>query len=154
MLIRWLLAAIHLLAYGFALVSILRRSVALRHCSTSAGLPAVFHADNGWAVSAVVLIVTGAMRAFGGYEKGTDYYLHEPLFQLKMGALILILLLEIAPMVGLIRWRIALKKGVEPDLGRARRYAGIGVVQLVLLVLMVFAATGMARGIGLPDNAV
>lgn len=154
MLIRWLLAAIHLLAYGFALASILRRSVALRHCSTSAGLPPVFHADGGWGISALVLIVTGAMRAFGGYEKGTEYYLHEPLFHLKMTALVLILLLEIAPMIGLIRWRIVLKKGGTPDLSRAKRYAGIGVVQVVLLVLMVFAASGMARGIGLPADAV
>jgi putative membrane protein len=149
MLIRWLLAAIHLLGYGVALASILARTRALRRCSTPARLPEVFLADNGWGLSALVLVVTGALRAFGGYEKGSAFYLHEPLFHLKMGLLVLILILEIAPMVTLIRWRIAVRKGGVPDLRRVRRFAGTGAVQAVLLVAMVVAATGMARGIGL-----
>ncbi|QNB11840.1 DUF2214 family protein [Paraburkholderia tropica] len=149
MLVRWLLAAIHLLAFGFALASIVRRSRGLRRCTSTEGLPAIFSADNGWGGSALVLIVTGAMRAFGGFEKGADYYLHEPLFHVKMGVLVLILLLEIAPMMALLRWRNAVKNGDVPDLTHAPKYARIGRWQTLLLVVMVFAATGMARGIGL-----
>ncbi|WP_321783183.1 DUF2214 family protein [Paraburkholderia sp. J94] len=149
MLVRWLLAAIHLLAFGFALASIVRRSRGLRRCTSTEALPAIFSADNGWGGSAVVLIVTGAMRAFGGFEKGADYYLHEPLFHVKMGALVLILALEIVPMMALLRWRNAVKKGDVPDLARAPQYARIGRWQTLLLIVMVFAATGMARGIGL-----
>jgi putative membrane protein len=52
----------------------------------------VLLADNIWGVSALILLVTGGMRAFGGYEKGTDYYLHQPLFHLKMTLFVLILL--------------------------------------------------------------
>ncbi|MDR3096943.1 MAG: DUF2214 family protein [Paraburkholderia sp.] len=149
MLIRWLLAAIHLLAFGWALASILRRTRGLRRCTSTEALPAIFSADNGWGGSAVVLIVTGAMRAFGGFEKGAGYYLHEPLFHVKMGALVLILLLEIAPMMALLRWRLAVRRGDVPDLTSAPKYARIGAWQTALLVVMVFAATGMARGIGL-----
>ncbi|HTH60459.1 MAG TPA: DUF2214 family protein [Paraburkholderia sp.] len=144
----WLLAAIHLLAFGYALASILRRSRGLRRCTTTEDLPAIFSADNGWGLSALVLLVTGLMRAFGGFEKGAAYYLHEPLFQLKMAALILILALEIAPMMGLLRWRLAYRRGDVPDLTVASKYSRIGNVQALLLVVMVFAATGMARGIG------
>ncbi|WP_028216016.1 DUF2214 family protein [Paraburkholderia oxyphila] len=149
MLIRWLLAAIHLLAFGFALASILRRTRGLRRCTSTEALPAIFGADNGWGGSALVLIVTGAMRAFDGFEKGADYYLHEPLFHVKMGVLVLILLLEIAPMRALLRWRLAVRRGDVPDLTGAPKYARIGAWQTGLLVVMVFAATGMARGIGL-----
>ncbi|MBB3000016.1 putative membrane protein [Paraburkholderia tropica] len=149
MLVRWLLAAIHLLAFGFALASIVRRSRGLRRCTSTEGLPAIFSADNGWGGSALVLIVTGAMRAFGGFERGANYYLHEPLFHVKMGAFALILLLEIAPMMALLRWRNAVKNGDVPDLTHAPKYARIGRWQTLLLVVMVFAATGMARGIGL-----
>jgi putative membrane protein len=148
MLIRWLLAAIHLLGYGFALASIIARTRALRRLSGPADLPRVFLADNGWGITALILIVTGAMRAFGGFEKGADYYLHEPLFHIKMAALVLILVLEVAPMMALIRWRIAVKNGVAPDLSRARRFARTGHWQAILLVVMVFAASGMARGVG------
>ncbi len=149
MLARWLLAAVHLLAFGFALASILRRSRGLRRCTSTEDLPLIFAADNGWGISALVLIVTGVMRAFGGYEKGADYYLHEPLFHIKMAALVLILLLEIAPMMSLVRWRLAVRRGDVPDLTGAARYARIGTWQTLLLVVMVFAATGMARGIGI-----
>ncbi|MFX1672798.1 DUF2214 family protein [Paraburkholderia sp. A2WS-5] len=149
MLIRWLLAAIHLLAFGLALASILRRTRGLRRCTSTEALPQIFSADNGWDISAVLLIVTGAMRAFGGFEKGADYYLHEPLFHVKMGALVLILLLEIAPMMALLRWRLAVRRGDVPDLTGAQKYARIGAWQTVLLVVMVIAATGMARGVGI-----
>ncbi|CAM2178542.1 putative membrane protein [Paraburkholderia sacchari] len=149
MLIRWLLAAVHLLAFGLALASILRRTRGLRRCTSTEALPQIFSADNGWGISAVLLIVTGAMRAFGGFEKGADYYLHEPLFHVKMGALVLILLLEIAPMMALLRWRLAVRRGDVPDLTGAAKYARIGAWQTVLLVVMVIAATGMARGVGM-----
>ncbi|SDD56079.1 DUF2214 family protein [Paraburkholderia lycopersici] len=149
MLTRWLFAAVHLLAFGFALASILRRTRGLRRCTSTEDLPAIFSADNGWGGSALVLIATGAMRAFGGFEKGAAYYLHEPLFHVKMGALVLILLLEIAPMMALLRWRLAVRRGDVPDLARAPKYARIGAWQTVLVVVMVVAATGMARGIGL-----
>ncbi|CAM2340494.1 putative membrane protein [Burkholderia vietnamiensis] len=99
--------------------------------------------------SALVLIATGLARAFGGFEKGTAYYLHEPLFHLKMTALVLILLLEIVPMLGLLRWRGAVRRQQPPDLRRARTYVRIGHWQAVLVMVIVFAAAGMARGIGL-----
>ncbi|WGS48885.1 DUF2214 family protein [Paraburkholderia sp. D15] len=154
MLVRWLLAALHLLAFGLAFASILRRTWALRRAAVPAALRSVFRADTRWGLAALVLVVTGLMRAFGGYEKGADYYLHEPLFHVKMTLLVLILILEVPSMLALIRWRAAVRKGLVPDLSKARSYARYSVIQTVLLVLMVFAATGMARGIGLPAGVV
>ena len=154
MLVRWLLAALHLLAYGFALASILRRTWSLRRASVPAALRSVFRADTRWGLSALVLIVTGLMRVFGSYEKGADYYLHEPLFHVKMTLLVIILVLEVPSMLALMRWRAAIRKGAAPELQNARRYAHLSVIQTILLVLMVFAATGMARGIGLPSGSV
>jgi putative membrane protein len=100
-----------------------------------------------WGLAALVLLVTGVMRAFGGFEKGGAYYLHEPLFHLKMTALVVILLIEIAPMMALIRWRAALGRGGAIDLGKARRYAAMSDAEAGLVIVMVIAATGMARGI-------
>ncbi|WP_175857353.1 DUF2214 family protein [Burkholderia anthina] len=151
MIVRWLLAAVHLMAFGVAFAAIAARNRALRRVIASvqaADLSGVFKADAVWGVSALVLIATGLTRAFGGYEKGAAYYLHEPLFHIKMTALVLILLLEIVPMLGLIRWRIAARRQQMPDLGRAPTYVRIGHWQAVLIMVIVFAAAGMARGIG------
>jgi putative membrane protein len=150
MAIRWILAAVHLLALGVGLGAVWARARALRGHLDAVGLRTVFYADTWWGLAALMWIATGLARAFGGFEKGSAYYLHNHLFWAKMGLLLFILVLERRPMVTLIRWRIQLKRGQQPDTGVANRLAGISVLQAVLVVLMVLAATAIARGYGIP----
>jgi putative membrane protein len=89
------------------------------------------------------------VRAFGGLENGAVYYLHNHLFWTKMAVLGLILVLEFSPMVALIQWRVAIKRGERPDSRAAPRFARISFLQAGLVVLMVLLATAMARGYGL-----
>lgn len=149
MLIKWVLAALHLLAFGFALAAVLARGRALRRLRTDdpRSFRDVFVVDNIWGVSAGILLVTGAFRAFGGLEKGSFYYLHQPLFHLKITAFVAILALEVVPMFALIKWRIAFKKNQPIDTSRSRRFARISHMEAALMVVIVIAATGMARGI-------
>jgi len=147
MTLRWLFAALHLLALPIGLGAVVIRGRALRGALDASGLHRVFRADTLWGVAAVLWIGTGLVRAFGGLEKGTAYYLAEPLFAVKMALLALVLALEVWPMITLIRWRIGSAKGLGVDTTRARALARISDVQAVVVVLMVFAATGMARGI-------
>lgn len=148
MLSQWALAAIHLFAFALAFWAALTRGTAFRKLSSGTGeVKRVLLADNLWGLSALTLLITGAMRAFGGYEKASDYYLHQPLFHLKMTLFLLILLMELAPMITLIKWRIASSRGVALDSGRAKLYARISHVEALLLILMMVAATGMARGV-------
>ncbi|MGV8920670.1 MAG: DUF2214 family protein [Pseudomonas sp.] len=149
MFFKWFLATLHLLAYGVALGAVLSRGRSLRRLNKTnpSKLRDVFVADNFWGIAAAVLLVTGAMRAFGGFEKGTFYYLHQPLFHLKMASFILILVLEVAPMVALIKWRNAFKAGLPIDTGKALLYSKISHFQVALIVVILVAASGMARGI-------
>jgi len=149
-LIRWLFAAVHLLALGVGLGAVWARGQALRHQLDPAGLRRVFYADSWWGISALLWIGTGLVRAFGGLEKGSAYYLGNHLFWAKMSLLVLILLLELRPMIALVRWRIALARGTQPDTRSAAAFARISFVQAVLVTLMVLAATAMARGYGVP----
>lgn len=148
MIIRWLLAVLHLLGLGIGLGAVYARSRAFRGPLDLAGLRRVFAADTWWGIAAGLWIVTGLLRALGGYEKGTAYYIHNHLFLTKMGLLALILILEFGVMLRLILWRRTVAQGALPDTHRAPRYAGISMVQAVLVLLMVVAATGMARGFG------
>jgi putative membrane protein len=150
MLTHWFLAAVHLLAVALGLWAVLVRGVALRRLGDGTGeARSVLIADNVWGVCAITLLISGGVRAFGGYEKGTDYYLHQPLFHLKMTLFVLILLLEIAPMVTLIKWRMALARGEAIDKNRVGLFARISHIEALLVLLMVVAATGMARGVTL-----
>lgn len=148
MLSHWFLAAIHLLAFALGLWGVLVRGSAFsRLAAGTAQVRNVLVADNVWGISAIVLLITGLMRAFGGFEKGTDYYLQQPLFHLKMTLFVIILLLELMPMITLIKWRIALGRGASIDLGRAKLFARISHMEALLMMLIVIAATGMARGV-------
>lgn len=146
--IRWLLAALHLLALGLGLGAVIWRALSLRGPLDKPGLQRVFLADTFWGIAALIWIVTGLMRAFGGYEKGSEYYLNSDAFILKMALLVLILVLEIWPMVTLIQWRIRSRRDALTDTNAAGAMSGISWVQSVLVTLMVFAATAMARGLG------
>jgi len=147
-MLRWIVAAIHLFGLGLGLGAVWARGRALRGELDTAGLRRAFYADTWWGAAAGLWIATGALRAFAGLEKGSAYYLHNHLFWAKMGLLMVILVLEIGPMVTLIRWRRALASGQPVDTHLAPRLARISFLQAGLILLMVLAATGMARGYG------
>ncbi len=148
MLVRWLFAWLHLLALGIGLGAVWARARALQGPLDPAGLRRVFHADGWWGVAAAIWIGTGLVRVIGGLEKGMDYYLQNHVFWTKMALLLVILVLEIGPVVTLMRWRVELARGTLPDTARAARFARISYAQVVLVLLMVMAASAMARGIG------
>jgi putative membrane protein len=148
MTVRWLLAALHLLALGIGLGAVLDRAWSLRGRLDEAGLRRLFRADNLWALAALLWISTGLLRAFAGFEKGTAFYLASYTFWLKMGVLLIIFGLELAPMIGLVRWRARLRRGEPIDPARAATYARISVLQAGLVISMIFIATALARGIG------
>jgi len=139
----------HLLALGIGLGAVWARGRALRGPLDAAGLRRVFTADGWWAAAGALWIGTGLVRLFAGLEKGTDYYFQNHVFWTKMALLLILLALEIGPAVTLARWRRQLANGGSPDTGRAARFARVSYVQVVLVLLMVLAATAMARGIGL-----
>ena len=150
MIIRWIFAALHLLALGIGLGAIWWRARALRSTLDLDGIRRVLYADNLWGIAAVLWILTGLARAFAGLEKGTGYYLNSSAFWIKMALLAIILLLEIWPASTWVRWRIRMARGEEIDVDTRRTslFASISIIQSALIIAMIFAATAMARGLG------
>ncbi len=146
MLLHWLAATLHLLGLPLGLGAVWARSRALRFARSASDLPRVFYADNLWGAAAVLWIATGLLRAFGGIEKGAAYYLHDHAFYIKMILFVIVLLLEAWPMMALMRWRVQLRRGASIELTIAPALARISAVQSGIVVLMVGAATAVARG--------
>jgi putative membrane protein len=144
-----IVSALHLLALAIGLPSVFVRGRALKGRLDREGLQRLFTADTVWGIAAALWLVTGLLRAFGGLEKGTAFYLGSWLFLAKMGLFVLVVALEIRPMVTLIRWRATLRRGGSPDLSSARALYQLNHVELALVVVMVFVASFMARGFGL-----
>jgi putative membrane protein len=145
--LRYILAVLHILTFGLGAASCWARARALWRLNDSSGLKEVFLADNVWGLSALLWLATGLWRAFGGVEKGTDFYLSNTAFLIKMTLFAAVFLLEIRPMVTLIIWRIRQAKGQHVDMTSARTLANISYLELFLLVPIVMMAAAMARGI-------
>jgi putative membrane protein len=147
-MIAAVVSALHVLALAVGLPSVYFRGRALRGRLDADGLRQLFAADNLWGLAAGLWLVTGLLRAFGGLEKGTAFYLASTLFWTKMGLFALILALEIWPMTTFIRWRLSRRRGALPDTSAARGLYLVNHMEMAVVVLMVFVAAFMARGFG------
>ncbi|HEU4437633.1 MAG TPA: DUF2214 family protein [Methylomirabilota bacterium] len=147
-MISAVVSSLHLLALALGLPAVFLRGRALKGALDADGLRRLLAADNVWGLAALLWIVTGLLRAFGGLEKGTEFYLRSPLFWVKMALFAAVLLLEIRPMVTLIRWRGRLRRGEPIDRSSARSLYTVSHIELAIVVVMVFVASLMARGIG------
>jgi putative membrane protein len=145
------ISALHVLALGMGLGGVFARGRALRALvrGDASAVPRVLFADNFWGIAALLWIVTGLTRAFGGIEKGRDFYLYNGFFWVKMALFALVFALEAAPMIAFIRWRITMGKGGAPDTTRAATFVRLNDVETALVVAIPFAAAAMSRGLWL-----
>ncbi len=143
-----IVAALHYLALAIGLPAVFLRGRALKGSLDEAGLRRLFAADTAWGVAAGLWLLTGLLRAFGGLEKGTAFYLGSRLFQLKLGLFVLVVALEIWPMLTLVRWRRAQAAGRPIDRSLAPALDRLNLREMAIVVSMVFVASAMARGLG------
>ncbi len=148
MTLRWLLAVLHLLALPIGLAAVYIRARALRTVARGETPTTAVTADLWWGIAAFIWISTGLIRWLAGIEKPMPYYTQNWLFHTKMTLLLLILLLEIRPIVVIGRWRSRMRKQQPLDTSAANAMATTSYVQVIIVLLMMIAATGMARGVG------
>ena len=144
----WSAIASTLHIYGIALMvaAFFMRTYHLSKPPENSRLEKSFFWDN--VLLLVVLVVMGAGFWRMGLEKGTSYYLHNHAFWLKVGVLTLGWFLETPIMVRLIQWRIAIAKGETPDTSGIGLLRKLAWVEASLTIVIIFAASLMARGIG------
>lgn len=147
MSVAWLsalLSALHVLGIALGLGALYARARA----AGRGDLATTLSADNWWGLSALLVIPTGLIRAFGPVEKGSAYYLAHDLFVVKLAMVGLLLCLELPVMITLVRWRVQQARGREVDAGRLGVFGLISRAQLLLLLLIPFVAAMVARGLG------
>ena len=151
-MLRVTLATLHLLALGIGLGAIWARARALSAQSFDVtAAHRAFTADNWWGWAAALWITTGLWRLLAGTEKASSYYMHNRVFLAKMTLFAIVLFLEIAPMLTLIRWRkLARREGAawRPDGAVAARLGLVSYAEAALIVAIVATAVAMARGYG------
>ncbi len=143
-----LLSAIHLLTLALGLGAVFMRGRALGRPLDESGWQRLLAADNAWGLAAALWIASGLGRVFfGGKEPG--FYWHNGLFWLKLGLFGVVFALELAPMMTFIRVRTARRRGAPLPAFSTAAYRRINALELTLVVVMVFVAAFMARGVWL-----
>jgi putative membrane protein len=107
-------------------------------------------ADLMYGISAGLLLIVGLLRVFY-FEKGPAYYSHNPFFWLKMDAFLIVGLLSIDPTIRYLRWNKILKEGKTPEIPdkEYKRTRLLLSLEVIGLVVILFGAALMARGIGM-----
>ncbi|GGY22148.1 DUF2214 family protein [Massilia dura] len=105
--------------------------------------------DAVYGMLALAILAIGFGRVFHG-AKGADFYLHNPVFWIKVGAFAVVGLLSIKPTLRMMAWQKSLKADAaftppadELKALRRRKLAEVHVFGLIPV-----AAAVMARGIG------
>ena len=106
--------------------------------------------DLAYGISAGLVVLVGLLRVFF-FEKGANFYTHNPMFWIKMSLFVIIGLLSIYPTIRFIKWNSFLSAGQAPEIpdDEFKRIRLLLSLELVGLALILFAAPAMARGIGL-----
>ncbi|HZP94238.1 MAG TPA: DUF2214 family protein [Burkholderiales bacterium] len=102
--------------------------------------------DLGYLAAAIAALGSGVMRV-GWYGKGAAFYLHNPVFWIKLALFVAIGLISITPTRYFLRWRREAPEGGAPaaETAYVRRFVA---VEIVLAAFLPLAAVLMARGIG------
>ena len=110
--------------------------------------------DLFYMVAAVLALGTGTARVVW-YGKGAAFYLHNPVFYIKLALFVAVGLMSIPPTLQYLRWLRSLGSGAsnvaaDYQVLRVRRYIA---VELILFAFIPLMATFMARGIGIQSVA-
>ena len=106
--------------------------------------------DLFYMIAAILALGSGAARVVW-FGKGAAFYLHNPVFYVKLALFVAVGLISVPPTLQYLRWLRGVKAGaakvaVDYQVQRVRRLV---LVELVLFALIPLMATFMARGIGI-----
>lgn len=145
-----LLAYLHYISIFTMIVFLTAEAVVLRPGMTPEIRKRLARYDAVFGFAALAILVTGLLRVFYG-AKGYAFYVHNPVFHVKVGLFILVGLISIMPTVTILRWN---KQGktlpdfvpMPSEIAKTRRWV---MIESHLIIFIPLAAVLMARGIGM-----
>ncbi|MCT7317027.1 DUF2214 family protein [Ralstonia sp. CHL-2022] len=145
-----LLAYLHYISIFTLIVFLTAEAVVLRPDMTPEIRQRLARYDAVFGFAALAVLITGLLRVFYG-AKGYAFYVHNPVFHVKVGLFILVGLMSIVPTINILRWK---KQGktlpnfvpTPAEIAKTRRWV---MIESHLIIFIPLAAVLMARGIGM-----
>lgn len=106
----------------------------------------------GVATAAAILLLSGAGMVIWS-SKGAAFFLHNPVFYIKLALFAAMLLVSITPARIILQWQREAYEGQRPQAASivlVRRYL---IAELTLLLVIPLLASMAARGVGLPPSS-
>jgi putative membrane protein len=142
-----LLAALHYLGAMVLMACLVAEHLLLKPELDAPRARTLARIDALYGLSAIVQLGSGLARLYS--EKGTAFYLSNPLFHAKLTVFVLLGLLSIYPTLRYMAWRRAAQHSGVLMPAEYRRVIMLVRVQLLLLLCIPLLASLMARGIGM-----
>jgi putative membrane protein len=146
------LAFIHHLAAFTLFASILFQHLTFKRDISVASAKRLLIVDTLYGLSALIVLAVGFIRVLY-FEKGPEFYGHNAFYWVKIGAFVIAGLLSIYPTLTFFSWRAPLKQNILPPLMRTKFNTITWMLrgQMLCLLIILFAAAMMARGIGMME---
>ena len=150
LIIHSIMASLHHLAAFTVAATLIYEFVAYRKGLGIEEARRIQRVDLAYGISAGLVVLVGLLRVFF-FEKGANFYTHNPMFWIKMSLFVIIGLLSIYPTIRFIKWNSFISAGQAPEIpdDEFKRIRLLLSLELVGLALILFAAPAMARGIGM-----
>jgi putative membrane protein len=144
------LAFIHHLAAFTLFASILFEHLTFKRDISLASAKRLLVVDTLYGLSALIVLAAGLARAIH-FEKGWEFYSNNAFFWIKLGAFAVAGLLSIYPTVTFISWRKSVKQNLLPAItdAKLKNITWMLRLQMLCLLVILWAAAMMARGVGM-----
>ncbi|MBL1173639.1 DUF2214 family protein [Pantanalinema sp. GBBB05] len=146
-------AYLHYSSFMLAFAALTLEQFSLKKELSLAAAWQIVWADAMYGISATIVLVTGILRVLY-FGKGTDYYLHNPLFYMKVSGFLLVGALSLYPTISFLTWLKPLRYGAPPSLEPVQvdRLSWVIKIELFGFLLIPLLAAAMARGISFKTN--
>lgn len=148
-IVNSIMATLHHIAAFTLTACLIYEFVAYRKGLTVEEARRIQRVDLVYGIAAGLVIVVGLLRVYF-FEKGSNYYFSNYVFWTKMALFTIVGLLSIYPTICYIKWNPILAENKSPEIPE-QEYRNIRLLlwlEMAGLVLILFAAPLMARGIG------
>ena len=149
-IINSIMASLHHIAAFTVAACLVYEFVAYRQNLTVAEARNIQRVDLAYGIAAGLVLVVGFLRVYF-FEKGSPYYFSNHIFWTKIVLFTIVGLLSIYPTIRYIKWNPVLETNKSPEISDAE-YKNIRLLlwlEMIGLILILFAAPAMARGIGM-----
>ena len=140
---------LHFISIMILMGSLVSEHLILKPKMSSSQIKSLAGIDLVYGIAAILVLTTGLLRWFV-YGKGSDFYLSNPLFHIKLTVFVIMGVLSIFPTIKFRKWKKMVNKGEEPNIDEkaTKRLLMFIRIELLLLAILPLLAVMIARGVG------